>query len=327
MDWSFNPCHVPVLATETLETLSGALKLLGNETGEDELFVDGTLGEGGHSERFLTQFPQLRVIGVDADREIMGVARERLTRFGGRIAFHEGWADDFFRYYPVDNAELPRPGMILLDLGVSLFHYEKGGRGFSFRLDESLDMRIDITRGTSAAGLLATLSERALARLLAENSGERFAKRIARALVNARAEAPITSSAVLAEIVSNAVPSFVRHHAIHPATKTFAALRIAVNGELERLPALLDAAFTALKPGGRFGVITFHSLEDRIVKNYFRDLARDCICPPSVPKCVCRGRRLARLITNKPIAPTEAECAQNAPSRSAKLRVVEKALC
>ena len=317
--------HTPVLPAETLSLLGGGLLLSGAETGAGELFVDGTVGEGGHTELFLTRFSALQAIGVDADGAILERARRRLSRFGERAAFHEGWADDFFRLYPVEGADVPRPGIILLDLGVSLFHYEEGGRGFSFRKDEPLDMRIDTARGESAAELLAALDEAGLERLLRENAEERFSRRIARSLVRARREAAIQTSAALAEIVRAAVPPFARHGRTDPATKTFAALRIAANGELQRLPALLEAAFAVLKPGGRMGVITFHSLEDRIVKNYFRFLAKDCVCPPSEPVCVCRGRRLARLITTKAVPPSDAEVARNPPSRSAKLRVIEKA--
>ncbi|MDR2481933.1 MAG: 16S rRNA (cytosine(1402)-N(4))-methyltransferase RsmH [Spirochaetaceae bacterium] len=315
--------HTPVLPEETLYYLSGGLISQGVETGENELFVDGTLGEGGHTELFLSRFPNLRVIGIDADNAIVSVARKRLTRFGERVVFHTGWADDFFRFYPKDSGLL-KPGIILLDLGVSLFHYEKGDRGFSFRLDESLDMRIDTTKDMPASDLLASLTEEELVSILFRNAEERYARRIARAITQARETSAINNSGALAEIVYNAVPVFVRHAKTHPATKTFQALRIAVNGELDRLPALLAAAFSALKIGGRLGVISFHSLEDRIVKNFFRDAARDCICPPSAPVCVCRGRRLGRLITPKPVSASEAELIRNPPSRSAKLRVIEK---
>lgn len=331
MDSGFNgqtdkPCHKPVLPAETLEFLGGGLSLLGSESGAGELMVDGTLGEGGHSELFLRHYPALRLIGVDADRAIMEAARRRLAEFCdcGRVLFHEGWADDFFRFYPLQNAAYPRPGIILLDLGVSLFHYEKGGRGFSFNSDEFLDMRIDAGRGESAAALLECLKENELAAMLYQNAEERYSRRIARAIVKARQKSPVRSASCLAGIVRSAVPPPARFGRIHPATKTFAALRIAVNGELERLPALLQSAFTVLKTGGRMGVISFHSLEDRIVKNFFKELAKDCVCPPSAPKCVCRGHRLARVITPKGIAASKEEAKTNPPSRSARLRVIEK---
>ncbi|MDR0527778.1 MAG: 16S rRNA (cytosine(1402)-N(4))-methyltransferase RsmH [Spirochaetaceae bacterium] len=316
--------HKPVLPNETLEFLGGGLLQQGNASGTDELMVDGTLGEGGHSELFLRRFSGLRVVGIDADRVIMESAKQRLSEFGARVLFHEGWADDFFKFYPQENTAFPRPGIILLDLGVSLFHYEKGGRGFSFQSDELLDMRIDTSRGENAAALLNTLNEEELANLLFQNAGERHSRRIARAIIAERQKAPLKNARELARLVCAAVPPPARHRKTHAATKTFAALRIAVNGELERLPALLKTAFSVLKPGGRFGVISFHSLEDRIIKNYFKELAKDCICPPSAPKCVCRGKRLARQITPKGITASKDELSFNPPSRSARLRVVEK---
>ncbi|MDR3324946.1 MAG: 16S rRNA (cytosine(1402)-N(4))-methyltransferase RsmH [Spirochaetaceae bacterium] len=316
--------HTPALPEETVELLSGAFRIFGNETGRDVLMIDSTLGEGGHSEAFLTRFPDIKIIGIDADKEIVSVAKRRLERFGERIVCHSAWADDFFAFYPKENADR-RPDIILIDLGVSLFHYEKSGRGFSFRKDEALDMRIDTSRGESAAELLAGRSEREIARILYEYAEERHSRRIARAVVQARREAPVASSARLAEIASLALPAAARRGGgIHPATKTFQALRIAVNGELERLPSLLASALSVLKTGGRLGVIAFHSLEDRIVKNFFREKAKDCVCPPSAPICVCRGRRVARLITSKAASPSRAEIEKNPRSRSAKLRVVEK---
>jgi 16S rRNA (cytosine1402-N4)-methyltransferase len=301
--------HTPVLPDETIDALSGAF----TDLGDDCLMVDGTLGEGGHSERFLTKFPALKIVGIDADSGIMQIAMQRLRIFGDRITYHSGWADDFFSSYPEN---LEKPGIILIDLGVSLFHYEKGARGFSFQKDEALDMRIDTSKGESASALLSRLSEREIADLLFFNAEERGSRRIARAIVEAR---PVFSSLALASIVERAVP---RRGRIHPATKTFQALRIAVNRELERLPCLLETALSVLRVGGRLGVISFHSLEDRIVKNFFREKSMDCVCPPSTPICICRGHRVVRLITRS--SPTEAEIAANPPSRSAKLRVVQK---
>jgi 16S rRNA (cytosine1402-N4)-methyltransferase len=237
------------------------------------------------------------------------------------VSFFQGWADDFFALYPID---VPRPGISLIDWGVSLFHYEKGGRGFSFLQDEVLDMRIDRGRGEPAHAILAKKSEKEIADLLYGNAEERYSRRIARAIVRRREEGPLTTSKQLAELVMRVYPARERHSKRHPATKTFQALRIAVNTELLRLPALLESAFGILEVGGRMGVITFHSLEDRIVKNFFREGAKDCVCPPSAPICNCRGHRLLRLITSKAVSPCETEVADNPPSRSAKLRVVEK---
>ena len=333
--------HTPVLLRETLRLLAPRAP-----QGAGELMVDATVGEGGHSFAFLSQFPELRVIGVDADPEIQAVAKERLREFGGRVSFYTGWAEDFF-------AELPKQGVqpdtILIDLGISLYHYEKSGRGFSFLNDEALDMRLD-RNGRSAAKLIAALSERELADLLYYNAEERYSRRIARAIVEARARAAISSSAALADIVARAVRaktgfspsktglsraktglsraktglSPVNEHRRHPATKTFQALRIAVNGELERLPALLEAALRALAVGGRMGVISFHSLEDRIVKNFFREKSKDCISSPSAPIDRDKGHRIMELLTRKGLVAEADEIKQNPPSRSARLRVIEK---
>jgi 16S rRNA (cytosine1402-N4)-methyltransferase len=307
--------HTPVLLEETIRYLGPRR--------EGELMVDATVGEGGHSFAFLTRFRELRIIGIDADPDIQKAARERLGGFGDRIQFYTGWSHDFFTGYP---ASLKRPDTILIDLGVSLYHYEKGRRGFSFRYDEPLDMRIDTSSGFSAVDLIARLPEKDLADLLYNNAGERFSRRIARAIAAARAAGPVKSSAVLAEIVEQAVPPQYRKGGVHPATRTFQALRIAVNRELSGLPDLLEAALQVLEPGGRLGVISFHSLEDRIVKNFFREKNKDCICPPEDPICRCKGNRVVTLLSRKGIPPSDEEIRMNPPSRSARLRAVEKVL-
>jgi 16S rRNA (cytosine1402-N4)-methyltransferase len=187
-------------------------------------------------------------------------------------------------------------------------------------------MRIDCSAGVSAAELIARLSERDLADLIYQNGEERYSRRIARDIVAARSRGTITSSAALAEIVAGAVPAVYRRGPIHPATRTFQALRIAVNGELSRLEDLLEAALGVLEAGGRMGVITFHSLEERIVKNVFRRKNKDCICPPEAPICRCEGRRMVTILTRKAVSPADDEIQHNPPSRSAKLRVAEKVL-
>jgi 16S rRNA (cytosine1402-N4)-methyltransferase len=307
--------HTPVLPEEVLTWLaprkSGAL------------LVDGTLGEGGHSALFLERFPDLSIIGLDADAAILEIAKKRLAGYGDRIQIKRCWSFEYFeemsrlRSAPdcPGGAEEPEkswsaPDIILLDLGISMFHYEKSGRGFGVRRNEPLDMRIDTSQGLSAADLVARLSEEELANLLYNNAEERYSRRIARAVVEARKREPLLSTGQLAEVIWRAMPPGARYGKIHPATRTFQALRIAVNGELERLDRLLDAAFTALAYGGRLGVIAFHSLEDRVVKKAFR--AR-------------RDAGEAHVLTPKPIAPSEAETRANSASRSAKLRVVEKA--
>lgn len=307
--------HTSVLLEETVLYLA--------PRGEGELMVDATLGEGGHSHVFLSRFPDLRIIGIDADKNIQEAAKERLREFGDRIQYYPGWAQDFFAGFPRD---VKRPDTILIDLGVSFYHYERGGRGFSFRKDEELDMRIDTSRGPSAAELLSRLPERELADLFYKNAEERFSRRIARNIVAARSGGGITGSAALAEIVERSVPPFYRRGKVHAATKTFQALRIAVNGDLDRLEELLEGALKVLNAGGRLGVITFHSLEDRIVKNFFRGKNKDSSSSPDAPICEGNGCRVLELLTRKPVMPTDEEVRNNPPSRNAKLRVVEKIL-
>jgi 16S rRNA (cytosine1402-N4)-methyltransferase len=305
--------HTPVLLEETIQYLA--------PRGRGELMLDATTGEGGHSFAFLSRFPDLRIIAIDADPFIQQTARERLGEFGDRVYFYSGWAQSFFAAYPGD---LKRPDTILMDLGISMFHYQKSGRGFSFRKDEPLDMRLDTSSGPDAATLIATLPEKDLADLIYRNAEERYSRRIAKALVAARKEGAIRSSGALAKLVEAAVPPAYRHGAIHPATKSFQALRIAVNGDLSRLPDLLEGGLRVLKAGGRMGVISFHSQEDRIVKNFFREKNRDCTPSPEAPIDRNEGRRFVNLLTRKGLSPGQAERQKNPPSRSARLRVVEK---
>jgi len=290
---------------------------------EDALMVDGTLGEGGHTQAFLEAWHGLRVIGVDADVHIQARARERLAPFGDRVCFFPGWSDTFFETYP---SESKRPDLILLDLGISLFHYAHSGRGFSFKTDESLDMRLDPHFGPSAAEIVNTYPECELADLIFKFGEERYSRGIARKICEQRRLTPFRTARSLAESIFCAVPVQYRHGRIHPATRTFQALRIVVNKELDRLPRLLDLAFNTLAHDGKMAVITFHSLEDRIVKNYFRELSKHCICPRNVPICNCGGMPKAESLTRKVVEPGEDEKKRNPPSRSAKLRAVRKLL-
>jgi len=307
--------HTPVLLDETLDLLK--------PRGKNELMIDANTGEGGHSYAFLLRFPDLKIVCIDADGVILEIAKERMGGFSGRVYYYHGWSNDFFADYP---SEFKRPDTILIDLGASLYHYKKSGKGFAFEKNEFLDMRLDISGGLTAADLLARLPERELADLIFNNSGERYSRRIASLIVRERQGGTITTTSALADLVQRAVPASYRHGPIHPATRTFQALRIAVNGELSRLPAILEGAFRVLEPGGRLGVISFHSLEDRIVKNYFRSLNKNCTCPPQAPICRCEGRRSVNLLTKKGVVPADEEIGRNPPSRSARLRVVEKVL-
>lgn len=310
--------HTPVLLEPCLKWLSP----IGEKYENSAWMVDSTLGEGGHSNAFLSNFPSLNVIGIDADSVIQARAKERLAPFGDRMHFYNGWFNDFYASYP---AEYPKPDLILFDLGISVFHYERSGRGFSFRYDEPLDMRLDPnSEKESAADIVNGMKEEELANLIYLYGEEKLSRRIARAIVQARNKARIDSSKALADVIFDAVPANYRYGAIHPATRTFQALRIAVNSELRHIPEALHNAFNLLNVGGKLGVITFHSLEDRIVKNYFRNLGKECVCPPEVAVCRCGGRKCAEVLTKKPVGPTEQEVEINSPSRSAKLRVVQK---
>ena len=309
--------HKPVLLKECLHYLSP----IGEPYENRAVMIDSTLGEGGHTYNFLSKYPNLSVIGLDADKYIQARAKERLSVFGDRIHFFNGWFNDFYDNYP---DEYEKPDLILFDLGISVYHYEKSSRGFSFRYDEQLDMRLNENSEKSAADLVNDLPEDKLADLIYLYGEEKLSRKIAAAIVKARAGGRIESSKALAQIIWDAVPANYRYGQIHPATRTFQALRIAVNRELKRLPGALHAAFNDLKVGGKMGVITFHSLEDRIVKNYFRNLGKKCVCPPEVAICRCGGKECAEILTRKPVCPSEEEIKDNSPSRSAKLRVVRK---
>jgi 16S rRNA (cytosine1402-N4)-methyltransferase len=305
--------HQSVLLPEVLSTLI--------PPAQAGLLIDATLGEGGHSEAFLGRYPLLSLIGVDADQGILAVARERLAPYAQRIKLVNAWFGAFLEEY-IEQA----PDLILMDLGISRYHYEASGRGFSFDRDETLDMRLGADLAVTAADIVNTSEPDELTDILFTFGEERFARKIVSRIVREREKAPITSAANLANLIAAAVPDQYRHRRIHPATRTFQALRIAVNRELEQLKQGLEDAIRILKPGGRIGVITFHSLEDRIVKTCFKEKSRECTCPPESPICQCGGIAELRLVTGKPLTASEEEVARNPASRSAKLRVAEKPL-
>ena len=305
--------HYSVLKDEVLSLLQ--------PKDEEGLLIDATLGEGGHSELFLKTWPHLQVVALDADEAIMKVARRRLEPYGERVRFFNTWFNVFFRDYPLGDE---RPDLILFDLGISVYHYEKGGRGFSFRKDEKLDMRLGGELEITAFDIVNEYPKDEIADILFRFGEERYSRRIASAIVRAREKALIQTTAELAEVIRRGVPPEYRRGRIHPATRSFQALRIAVNGELARLEGVLQHAFTALKPGGRMGVIAFHSLEDRIVKWFFKEKRKPCTCPPDWPICKCGGVSAAEIVTKKPVRPEEDEVRINPPSRSARLRVLEK---
>lgn len=305
--------HTSVMPEEVFSHLSPVC--------ENGLLIDCTLGEGGHSDLFLSRLPNLQVLGLDADKRIMEVAGKRLEPYGQRVRLMNTWFNTFFRDYPLGDE---RPDAILFDLGISVYHYERSGRGFSFRSSEPLDMRLEESLEQSAADIVNNYPENELADLIFRFGEERLSRRFAAAIVERRRERRFETTGDLEELIWKASPKSYRHGRIHPATRTFQALRIAVNGELARLEAVLADAFRILKPGGRMGVISFHSLEDRIVKHFFLNRKKGCICPPETPICNCRGESLAKVLTKKPLRPEEAEVKLNAPSRSARFRVAEK---
>lgn len=284
------------------------------------VYIDGTVGAGGHSAALLAaSAPDGQVFGFDRDQSALELARRQLAQFGQRVhLFHA----NFDRLAEIAQAQsLPKADGILLDLGVSSMQFDQPERGFSFQAEGPLDMRMDASAGPTAADLVNNLPEEELANLIYQYGEERHSRRIARAIVKAR---PIRSTAELAQIVLRASgASRSERTKIHPATRTFQALRIAVNDELGALERTLPQALEWLKPGGRLAVISFHSLEDRIVKNCFKQESQDCICPPEQPVCTCRHKATVDIITKKPVTASMAEIDANPRARSAKLRVVE----
>jgi len=288
-----------------------------------KVIVDGTLGGCGHALRICEAIaPGGVFVGIDQDRDAIAHAHRVLPVDGSRIHVVHG----NFAELPsiLDGLGIAGVDGILVDIGVSLHQLAASGRGFSFGRDEPLDMRMDVRTAVTAADLVATMSERELARTFSEFGEERWAARIARHLVDSRRDRPVATSAQLAQLVAEAVPAAARAQKIHPATRVFMALRIAVNRELEVLERFLETAVARLNPMGRLCVLAFHSLEDRIVKQRFRNLADPCTCPPSFPRCTCGRQATVRLVTRKVMRPSEAETQRNPMARSTRLRAVEK---
>jgi len=305
--------HLSVLPNEVIHYL--ALKPGG-------IYLDGTLGGAGHAALILENAPAAMLIGIDRDQEALAVAGERLAVYGDRVRLLHG---DFAAV--ADHlSSLGITGLdgFILDLGVSSHQLDTKERGFSFQQDAMLDMRMDTSSGETAADLVNRLPEQELERILLEYGEERWAKRIASFIANERAEAPITTTFRLVDIIKGAVPKAKWDERIHPATRTFQALRIAVNSELDSLEQGMRAAIDLLKPGGRGVIISFHSLEDRIVKHIFREYAEGCTCPRQLPVCVCGKQPRVKVLTGRPVTATETETNDNPRARSAKLRAVEK---
>jgi 16S rRNA (cytosine1402-N4)-methyltransferase len=288
------------------------------------IYVDGTLGGAGHARLICQQImPTGTLIGIDRDPDAIANAQHLLRPYRPRLhLIHGNFVDlsDHLLQLDIDAVD-----GILLDLGLSQHQLDASGRGFSFNKDEPLDMRMDTRTQTSARDLVNQADENALIRIFKEYGEERWSKQIARAVVNARPIHSINTTRQLVELVQSAVPrGAAARQKIHPATRVFMALRIAVNRELENLQDFLTGALDLLKPGGRLCILSFHSLEDRLVKHHFKAWAATCTCPPQLPRCVCSGEASARLLTKKVMRPTQQEVARNPMARSTRLRAVEK---
>lgn len=303
--------HIPVMLEECMDLLNLAQRPSG-------VFVDGTLGGGGHTEQMLRRTTG-RVIGIDRDWDALRAAGARLSPFGERfVPLHGNYANikTLLRQASLDGMD----GM-LMDLGVSSYQLDNPERGFSFHSEAPLDMRMDQTAELTAEIVLNTYPEKELARIISQYGEEKWAVRIAKFIVAAR---PLHTTMDLVRVIDAAVPAAERRKVSHPARRTFQAIRIEVNSELSLLEPALRDAVDCLTPGGRLVVITFHSLEDRIVKQTFQSLQNPCTCPPKAPVCICGKKPLGRAVTRRPVLPTQEECERNLRSHSAKVRAFEK---
>lgn len=306
--------HISVLPRETIDSLN---------IRPDGIYVDGTLGGGGHASLIAVKLGEGgRLIGIDQDADAIRAAGERLRPFGDKVTVVR---DNYVNLPTVlDNLGIPRADGIYLDLGVSSYQLDNAERGFSYMEDAPLDMRMDRRSARTAADLVNEESEAELARIIRVYGEDRFSNQIARRIVETRAKKPIETTGELAALVKRVIPMRLQKTGGHPAMRTFQALRIALNGELTVLEQAIDEMILRLQPGGRLSIITFHSLEDRIVKEGFRRNASPCTCPPDFPICICGKKSRGRVVTGKPIVPTAEEVAANPRSRSAKLRVFER---
>lgn len=307
--------HVPVLLAEAVEWLTPAL----TDSGP---LVDCTVGGGGHSEAFLQALPELTVVGIDRDSEALEAAAERLHRFENRVTFvKSNFAEIADVLKELGHEQV---GAFLYDLGVSSPQLGRADRGFGYRPGFALDMRMDQSSVRKAADIVNNYSETELNDIIFRYGEERFARRVSRAIVQRRAEQPFTDAGDLAEVVKAAIPAATRRTGPHPARRTFQAIRIETNQELQSLESSLDSSVDLLRPGGRIAVMSYHSLEDRIVKHAFREAAQGCICPRDVPVCVCGRTPKLKLLTSRAIRPAESELAVNPRADSARMRVAMK---
>ena len=305
--------HRPVLLDECIQ----ALRIRPEGT-----YLDGTLGRAGHSREIARRLTTGRLVCVDRDQAALDAAQERLAPWLDRVTLVHSNFDQVDEI--LDRLSLPSVDGMLFDLGVSSPQLDDGSRGFSYMADAPLDMRMDREEGVTAADVVNTWSQEELRRIIAQYGEERYAPQIAGAIVRRRADKPIATTLELVEIIKSAMPGKALREKQHPAKRTFQAIRIAVNDELASVERLLRRAVPRLNRGGRLAVITFHSLEDRIVKTGLAEFARGCTCPPDFPVCVCGKTPDIKLVNKKPILPTEQEIEENPRARSAKLRVAEK---
>lgn len=308
------PAHIPVMTEEVLDNLI---------TREDGLYVDATLGLGGHTKAILdyTNY-QSRIIGLDVDEEAIAIASNNLPKYKSNVVFRNSNFSEIDRV--LLDLEIEEVDGIVADLGMSSFQLDSSQRGFSFIRDERLDMRMDARLRFTAFDLVNEMSVDEISKVLKVYGEERWSRRIAKRIVQTREDKPISTSAELANLVYEAIPRKFHPARIHPATKTFQAFRIAVNHELDNIEEFIGKAIPLLKTGGRLVIISFHSLEDRIVKNLFQNLHSPCICPPDLPMCGCGKKSEINIITRSPLIPSEEEVMNNPRSRSAKMRVGEK---
>lgn len=303
--------HVPVMLNECIDGL--AIR-------SDGIYVDGTAGGAGHSSAIASRLGKNgRLISIDRDPDAVAVATERLSPYSMAQVVKNNYSN---MREVLDSLGIDKVDGVLLDLGVSSYQLDEGSRGFSYHADAPLDMRME-KEGISASDIVNTYSQQELAKIIFEYGEEKFSRRIAENIVKARAVSPVETTLQLADIIRQSVPQKARREK-NPCKKTFQAIRIAVNGELEHLSKGLDEAFYSLKTGGRLAVITFHSLEDRLVKQRFAGWCRGCICPPDFPQCVCGHKPQGVLVNRKPIEADEKELEENKRSRSARLRIIER---
>jgi len=305
--------HRPVLLDQCIEALN---------IRPDGIYLDGTLGRAGHSGQIVRRLTTGRLLCVDRDQAALDAAQERLAPWLDRVTLVHSNFDQVDGI--LDRLSLPGVDGMLFDLGVSSPQLDDGSRGFSYMADAPLDMRMDREEGVTAADVVNTWSQEELRRIIAQYGEERYAPQIAGAIVRRRADKPIATTLELVEIIKSAMPGKALREKQHPAKRTFQAIRIAVNDELASVERMLRRAVPRLNRGGRLAVITFHSLEDRIVKTGLAEFARGCTCPPDFPVCVCGRTPDIKLVNKKPILPTEQEIEENPRARSAKLRVAEK---